>query len=340
MEGWRVLDRLKNDPATRHIPVCVISTDEAFERAPASGALAFVSKPIKTKETLDQMLDDLRTYICRPLKSLLLVESNASKREELVRYLEADDILITPVPDGQAALQVLREGRTDCMIVNPSLSDLNATLLNEIVEHRSSIMLLPVIIYGDGDTIHEEGNWKNHGNAITVRQVHSPERLLDQTAFFLHRKLTNLPETARILLENLHSSDKVLPGKKVLIVDDDMRNIFALCTVLEEHNMAIVSADNGRDAIRILQDQSDIDIVLMDIMMPEMDGIDTMREIRKIPQLKSLPIIAVTAKAMKGDREKCIEAGATDYIAKPVNMDVLLATLWRSVQRTPHAALQ
>jgi signal transduction histidine kinase/HAMP domain-containing protein/DNA-binding response OmpR family regulator len=327
MEGWRVLDRLKNDPATRHIPVCVISTDEAFERAPASGALAFVSKPIKTKETLDQMLDDLRTYVCRPLKSLLLVEPNASKREELIRYLEADDILITPVPDAQAALQVLREGRTDCMIVSPSLSDLNATLVNETIDLRSSIMLLPVIIYGDGDAIHEEGNWKNHGNAIIVRQVHSPERLLDQTAFFLHRKLTNLPETARKLLENLHSSNKVLPGKKVLIVDDDMRNIFALCTVLEEHNMAIVSADNGRDAIQILQDQSDIDIVLMDIMMPEMDGIDTMREIRKIPKLKTLPIIAVTAKAMKGDREKCIEAGAWDYLSKPVDTEQMLAVL-------------
>ena len=160
-----------------------------------------------------------------------------------------------------------------------------------------------------------------------MRRVHSPERLLDQAAFFLHRNVAKLPEGRRQLLLDLHQSDKVLAGRKVLIVDDDMRNIFALSTVLEEHDMVIVSADNGRDAIRVLQKESDVDIVLMDIMMPEMDGIDTMREIRKIPQLKKLPIIAVTAKAMKGDREKCIEAGAWDYLSKPVDTDRMLAVL-------------
>ena len=162
---------------------------------------------------------------------------------------------------------------------------------------------------------------------LTVRRVHSPERLLDQVCFFLHRSLAKLPEGKRALLENLHSSARVLAGKKALIVDDDMRNIFALSTVLEDHDMLVTSADNGRDAIRMLQEQSDIDIVLMDIMMPEMDGIDTMREIRKIPKLKSLPIIAVTAKAMKGDREKCIEAGAWDYLSKPVDTEQMLASL-------------
>jgi CheY-like chemotaxis protein len=144
---------------------------------------------------------------------------------------------------------------------------------------------------------------------------------------FLHRSIAKLPEAKRRLLENLHSSDRVLPGKKVMIVDDDMRNIFALSAVLEEYDMVILSADNGRDAIRILREQPDMDVVLMDIMMPEMDGIDTMREIRKVPQLKALPIIAVTAKAMKGDREKCIEAGAWDYLSKPVDTEQLLAVL-------------
>jgi HAMP domain-containing protein/signal transduction histidine kinase/CheY-like chemotaxis protein len=327
MEGWRVLDRLKNDVTTRHIPVCVISTDEASERAPSSGALAFVCKPIKTKETLDQMLDDLREYVRRPLKGLLLVEPGTKKREEICRYLEAEDLLITAVPDGRAAVQVLRERRIDCMIVNPELPDLNSALLAEAVNERSSMMPLPVIVYGDGDVVHADGDWKNHGMGFTVRQVHSPERLLDQAAFYLHRNVTKLPEPKRKLLENLHSSKKMLPGKKVLIVDDDMRNIFALCTVLEEQNMVIASADNGRDAIKILKEKSDIDIVLMDIMMPEMDGIDTMREIRKIPNLKTMPIIAVTAKAMKGDREKCIEAGAWDYLSKPVDTEQMLAVL-------------
>src|SRR5262249_40742320 len=180
----------------------------------------------------------------------------------------------------------------------------------------------------------EEGSLKRLAEVCTVRRIHSPERLLDQTAFFLHRNVAKMPEGRRKLLEDLHRSDKVLPGKKVLIVDVDMRNIFALATVLEEHDMVTVSADNGRDAIRILQAQlapgrqvAEVDIVLMDIMMPEMDGIDTMREIRKIPQLKSLPIIAVTAKAMKGDREKCIEAGAWDYLSKPVDTEQMLAVL-------------
>jgi CheY-like chemotaxis protein len=160
-----------------------------------------------------------------------------------------------------------------------------------------------------------------------VRRVQSLDRLLDQSTFFLHRNVAKLPEVKRQMLLDLHQSNKILRGKKVLIVDDDMRNIFALSTVLEEHEMAIISADTGRDAIRILQDEPDVDIVLMDIMMPEMDGMETMREIRKIPRLKDLPIVAVTAKAMKGDREKCIEAGAWDYLSKPVDIQQMLAVL-------------
>ena len=169
--------------------------------------------------------------------------------------------------------------------------------------------------------------WGDLARNCTVRRAHSPERLLDLAALFLHQNVAKLPEPRRLSLEALHRSERVLAGKKVLIVDDDMRNIFALSTVLEEHDMVTVAADNGRDAIRILRETPDVDIVLMDIMMPEMDGIDTMREIRKVPQLRSLPIIAVTAKAMKGDREKCIEAGAWDYLSKPVDTEQLLAVL-------------
>src|SRR5262249_11462348 len=183
-------------------------------------------------------------------------------------------------------------------------------------------------VFGEGAAEGEEGGgWKRLAQVCPVRHIHSPERLMDQASLFLHRNVAKLPEARRRRLEDLHRSDRVLPGRKVLIVDDDMRNIFALSTVLEEHDMVVASADNGRDAIRILQLQPDVDIVLMDIMMPEMDGIDTMREIRKIPELKSLPIIAVTAKAMKGDREKCIEAGAWDYLSKPVDTEQLLAVL-------------
>jgi CheY-like chemotaxis protein len=185
---------------------------------------------------------------------------------------------------------------------------------------------LPVIVFGDGKAA-DDGGWARAGTAYTVRTAHSPERLLDQAALVLHREVGKMAAAQRQVLEGLHSSAHILPGKKVLIVDDDMRNIFALSPVLEEHDMAILSADNGRDAIKVLRAQPDVDIVLMDIMMPEMDGIDTMREIRKVPELKQLPIIAVTAKAMKGDREKCIEAGAWDYLSKPVDTEQLLAVL-------------
>ncbi len=170
-------------------------------------------------------------------------------------------------------------------------------------------------------------SWKKLAEVCTFRRAHSPERLLDQAAFFLHRKVADFPQRARQRLVDLHQSDNVLAEKKILIVDDDIRNIFALSTVLEEHGMIVMSAGNGRDAIDLLQKQSGIDAVLMDIMMPEMDGFETMREIRKVPALKNLPIIAVTAKAMKGDRERCIEAGAWDYLAKPVDSEQMLAVL-------------
>jgi CheY-like chemotaxis protein len=188
---------------------------------------------------------------------------------------------------------------------------------------------LPVVVYadgtaGDGDG---DGRWKRAADVCTVRRAHSPDVLLDLATFYLHRPLAKLPEAQRQRLIDLDQTGKILAGRKVLIVDDDMRNIFALSTILEEHDMQIVSADTGRGAIRILQEDPGVEIVLMDIMMPEMDGMETMREIRKVPHLKTLPIVAVTAKAMKGDREKCIEAGAWDYLSKPVDPEQLLAVL-------------
>jgi signal transduction histidine kinase/DNA-binding response OmpR family regulator/HAMP domain-containing protein len=328
IEGWRVLERLKNDPQTRHIPVCVISTDDARERAWNSGALAFLAKPIQTGETLNVLLDALSEYLTRGVRSLLVVEPDRERRERMLPWLDAGNVQVTTVPDGRSAIQMLRERRIDCMVLGATLPDLAPGELAAELLHEPPVGRLPVIVYGDGQVVNDrDGGWKRLSEACTVRMVHSPERLLDQTTLFLHRRLAELPADKREALEALSRSDKVLPGKKVLIVDDDMRNIFALSSVLEEHDMVIVSADNGRDAIKILQTQPDIDIVLMDIMMPEMDGIDTMREIRKVPHLKSLPIIAVTAKAMKGDRERCIEAGAWDYLSKPVDTEQMLGVL-------------
>jgi len=235
---------------------------------------------------------------------------------------------VLTVSDGESALRLLRERPIDCLVVNPQAPALAPAALAEQLPHRPSASRLPVIVYADGeDKFGDDGGWRMFRDVLPVRRVYSPDRLLDQAAFFLHQDVTKLPEAQQRMLSDLHNSDQALAGKKVLIVDDDMRNIFALSTVLEEHDMVIVSADNGRDAIKILQQQEDIDIVLMDIMMPEMDGIATMLEIRKIPRLKTLPIIAVTAKAMKGDREKCIEAGAWDYLSKPVDTEQLLAVL-------------
>ncbi|HWG44863.1 MAG TPA: HAMP domain-containing protein, partial [Gemmataceae bacterium] len=335
IDGWRVLDRLKNDAATRHIPVCVISTDEARERALLSGALTFAAKPFKTKEAVDELLDDLKTFLNRDRRSVLIIESDASRRERILSCVGSSDIDVFSVSDGEAAVRMLRERPIDCLIVNPDypLSAIRRPL--SATNAEDGRQRLPVIVYAESAVSAEDRGWRTvdsgqrtaDSSVLPVRRVHSPERLLDQAAFFLHQDVGKLPESQRRMLASLHNSDEVLAGKRVLIVDDDMRNIFALSAVLEEHDMAIVSADNGRDAIKILQQQEDIDIVLMDIMMPEMDGIDTMREIRKVERLKSLPIIAVTAKAMKGDREKCIEAGAWDYLSKPVDTEQMLSVL-------------
>jgi HAMP domain-containing protein/signal transduction histidine kinase/CheY-like chemotaxis protein len=328
IEGWRVLERLKNDVTTRHVPVCVISTDDFRQRALQSGALAFVAKPIKTRETIEDLLNHIRQFIDSPRRTLLVVESDETKRERILESLDAGGLEIVAATTGRAAVEALHQRRLDCVVLDPALPDLSPMEFTEALLVDCPSWQPPLIVYGDGNLVHDEdGAWKRLDEIFTVRRVHSPDRLLDQAAFFLHRDVTRLSEPKRRLLEALHSSAKVLPGKKVLIVDDDMRNIFALSTILEEHDMQIVSADNGRDAIKLLQSHEDIDIVLMDIMMPEMDGIDTMREIRRIPHLKALPIIAVTAKAMKGDREKCIEAGAWDYLSKPVHPEQLLAVL-------------
>ncbi len=325
IEGWRVLDRLKNDVSTRHVPVCVISTEEARDRAFDAGALAFVAKPIKTRETVDELLGWLKGYVEQADKTVLVVEPEAAQRESIIEWL-GRDLRTTCVADGAAAAQAMSAGGIHCIVIGPHGPGPEPFAATDEARGDGVVTRLPVIIFGDGQAAEEDG-WAQAGTEYTVRTAHSPERLLDQAALVLHREVGKMPAAQRKMLEGLHSSARVLPGKKVLIVDDDMRNIFALSTVLEDHDMAIVSADNARDAIKILQTTPDVDIVLMDIMMPEMDGIDTMREIRKIPQLKKLPIIAVTAKAMKGDREKCIEAGAWDYLSKPVDTEQLLAVL-------------
>jgi CheY-like chemotaxis protein len=335
IDGWRVLERLKKDPATRHIPVCIVSTDEAKDQALASGCLAFLGKPLQSGEALDALLDHLAEYLGRPARHLLIVEPDPARREQVKRQLEDPDILVSTAADPQSALGLLTTRPTDCVVLGSGAEGMAQGLLSlggdgELADGGSQVSTrLPVIVYTEGlpgGQVKIDA-WRRTTDVCTVRKADSADALLDLATFFLHRPLTRLSEEQRRRLNRMRDAGNVLAGRKVLIVDDDMRNIFALSTILEEHDMKIASADNGRDAIKILQADPKIEIVLMDIMMPEMDGMETMREIRKLPHLRTLPIVAVTAKAMKGDREKCIEAGAWDYLSKPVNPEHLLSVL-------------
>jgi CheY-like chemotaxis protein len=327
MDGWTVLDRLKHDPSTRHIPVHILSVEEGQQRGLQLGALAYLQKPISS-EALTEVLSNIKTYVERQVKNLLVVEDDETQRHSIVELIGNTDVVTTAVSTGQAALAALKAGHFDCIVLDLGLPDMTGFELIEQIKQETSLSKLPIIVYtGKELTKQEETELKRIAETIIIKDVRSPERLLDETALFLHRVQANLPQPKRKMLEQLHQTDTVLTGKKVLIVDDDVRNIFALTSMLERHNMNILYAENGRDALAILQNTADIDVVLMDIMMPEMDGYDTMRAVRQMSQFASLPMIALTAKAMKGDREKCIEAGASDYITKPVDPEQLLSLL-------------
>jgi CheY-like chemotaxis protein len=256
------------------------------------------------------------------------VESDEAYRNRLVELIGNGDVRTTSAGTGEEALAALRDEPFDCMVLNLTLPDMSGFELLERVRAREDLRDLPVIVHtGRELTDDEQAGLERLAAGSVVKDARSPERLLDETALFLHRVEANLPAAKKRILRQIHETDPVLAGRKVLIVDDDVRNIFALTTVLEHRQMRVVFAENGRAGIERLQENPDVDLVLMDIMMPGMDGYETMREIRQVDRFRELPIIALTAKAMKGDREKCIEAGASDYIAKPVNTEQLLSLL-------------
>jgi CheY-like chemotaxis protein len=326
IEGWRVLERLKNDPQTRHIPVTVISTDESRERALSCGAFQFLAKPIQSKEDLDNLLERVATFVERPERSLLVISPDTRKREELCALLSADDVRVVSAADYQAAAQLLAGHPVDCVVVDAALPPPANGTLDGDTDMIASLATRPLVVYMDGEGNSAE-RWSGFVRHGVVREARTPARVLDHASFFMHRAPARMSDTHRDALRQLYDADDVLKGRNVMVVDDDMRNIFALTSLLEDRGMNVVSHDNGRDAIAFLQKRPDVDVVLMDIMMPEMDGIDTIREIRRIPECKDVPIIAVTAKAMKGDRQKCMEAGAWDYLAKPVDTDLMVGTL-------------
>jgi CheY-like chemotaxis protein/signal transduction histidine kinase len=331
LDGWKVLDRLKDDPETRHIAVYVISITDEPERALRQGALAFLTKPVP-KELLNEAIGALKEFVDRDVRTLLLVEDDEAQRHAVVDLVGGDDVQITEVGTAKDALAAVQGRHFDCMVLDLGLPDMSGLdLLNEMKKQSGarSRPRVPVIVYTAKDlTRKEETQLKKLAQTIIVKDVRSPERLLDEVALFLHRPTARLPEAKRDIVVKLHQADGgVLAGRKVLVVDDDIRNVFALTSVLERHKMDVLSAESGKAALDTLEKDSGVDIVLMDIMLPEMDGYDTIRAIRKLPPFRSLPIIALTAKAMKGDREKCIEAGASDYIAKPVDTEQLLTLL-------------
>ncbi|MHC5851833.1 response regulator [Nostoc sp.] len=327
MDGWTVLDRLKHKPDTRHIPVHILSVDERQQRGLHLGAITYLQKPV-SPEALTQVLTEIKGFIERQVKNLLIVEDDPVQAQSIIELIGNGDVQSTAVGTGAEALSILRSHHFDCMVLDLGLPDMSGFALIEQIKLEPKLLKLPIIVYtGKELSRQEETQLRGLAETIIIKNVRSPERLLDETALFLHRVQANLPPPKRQILEQLHQTDPVLANRKILIVDDDLRNIFALTSFLESYQMQVLFAENGRDGIERLQTNPDINIVLMDIMMPEMDGYQTTRAIRQQQQFRSLPIIALTAKAMPGDKEKCIEAGASDYITKPVDTEQLLSLL-------------
>ena len=327
MLGWSVLSQLKQNPLTRHIPVQIITLDEDRHHGLARGAFSFVTKPTTT-EGVEAALRRIKEYSEPRRKRLLVVEDNLAEQMSISELLGYDDVEIETAGTGRAALDALRRQPADCVVLDLRLPDMSGFEVLEELGADQALSEVPVVVFtGRELSAEEDARLHTMARSIVVKGVESPERLLDETALFLHRVVTELPLEKQRMLERLTSSDEDLVDRTVLLVDDDARNIFALSSVLERRGMRVLTATTGKEAIKLIESKNDIAIVLMDIMMPEMDGYQTMEQIRKNADFRRLPIIALTAKAMKGDREKCLDAGASDYLAKPVNTEQLLSAL-------------
>jgi CheY-like chemotaxis protein len=325
VDGWQILGRLKSDLTTRHIPVFVISAQDEPENALKQGALRFLTKPIDEPQ-IQRVFEKAHEMGESTAKKLLVVEDDEHQRNDIRELIGNETAHLIEAPDARSALETLRKERVDCVVLDLLLPDMSGFELIEKIREENEH--LPIIVYTAKDLSQEEEEKLNRVAQTTiVKSVRSPERLFDQTALWLHRDAASLPEEKREILRRLHDPDAILSGKKVIIVDDDIRNIFAMTSMLERYKMNVKSAETGKAALELLQTEPETDLVLMDIMLPEMDGYETMRAIRNMYGFEQLPIIALTAKAMKGDREKCIDAGASDYISKPVDTERLLTLL-------------
>lgn len=327
ISGCTVLNTLKDNPATRHIPVHIISVEETALSTMQKGAAGFTTKPV-SREQLEAVFENLEQVVSKKIKDLLLVEDNAGQRLGIVKLIGDMDLQIEEVESGSEALAALSNKHFDCIILDLGLPDMSGFELLNRISSEFETEMPPVIVYTGKDLTHEEEmELRKHAETIIVKGVKSAERLLDEVSLFLHKTVSSMPQAKRDMIINLHERDATLSDKTILLVDDDMRNLFALSKILSEKGLNVIKAENGQKALAILETKPEINLVLLDIMMPVMDGYQTAREIRKQPRFYDLPIIALTAKALKDDRNKCIEAGANDYLPKPVEVDRLFSML-------------
>ncbi|MBC7465067.1 MAG: response regulator, partial [Bdellovibrio sp.] len=333
--GLFVLDQLKQNPKTRHILVHVISGHDFYQQAMFMGAIGYTMKPVK-RETLKEAFGKIEERLHQDIRKVLIVEDNAIQRGAIQKLIEDTHLETMGVESGAEAIAALAKYSFDCMIMDLNLPDMSGFELLEKMNLQENQTYPPVIVYtGRALTRDEEAQLAKHSQSVIIKGAKSPERLLDEVTLFLHRVESQMNPQQKTLLEDLRNREKIFETKTIMIVDDDMRNTFALTAALESKGGRIVIAKNGEECLRKLETEGHVDIVLMDIMMPVMDGYQAMREIRKNPKYKKLAIIALTAKAMKDDRDLCLQAGANDYLAKPVDIDKLLSLMriWLSASR-------
>ena len=326
-DGWIILEKLKHDPELRHIPVEIITVDDDIHRGYSHGAFQFITKPVSRKK-LSAALSSIHQLLDRPIKNLLLLATNKESQKQISDLLANNDLEIKTTHRAKTALSLINKHHFDCVVVELKLKDINGLNFIAKLQENKDFTQLPVVLYSNEPLSKEESTELEHiKQSGLVKTVSSPARLLDQTAVFLHRITANLPKEKQELIVQAQYDESFLKGKKVLIVDDDVRNIFALTAALERKGMYVCSVESGHAALDYLKDNPEVDMILMDIMMPDLDGYQTTLSIRKMAKFKKLPIIALTAKAMVGDREKCIKAGASDYLSKPINIDQLASIM-------------
>jgi CheY-like chemotaxis protein len=327
MDGYEVMKKLKINPKTRHIPVHFISASDRNMAALKMGAIGFLTKPA-VKEDIDSVFNKIEVLISKPVKKLLVVEDEEIMRKSIINLMKGDNIDITDVPSGKKAIELLKSETFDCMILDLGLEDMTGFELLDIIHESQLAPNLPIVIYTGRELTKDENDLLlGHSQTIILKGAHSFERLLAETTLFLHQVESKLPQKKKDMIEAFHGKDNVLEDKTILVVDDDMRNVFAITSLLESYKAKVVIGKNGREGIEKLNSTPNVDLILMDIMMPEMDGYEAMKEIRKDKKYKKLPIIALTAKAMKEDRDKCLAAGANEYLSKPVEKDKLISLL-------------